>query len=131
MVCLPRMYRHRPPEIRGSSVIRKKLLLDRLAVAAHSKPRSCGMKNQRESSDSRSASRHARALIRAARQAPGGVSLSRRKSVAAALAEPRVRRNADAAASVAIARRDRRSEVVSFPPVMNRASKSAYNCNCN
>eukprot|EP01046_Picozoa_sp_COSAG06_P008440 COSAG06_NODE_427_length_15900_cov_371.736519_12_plen_97_part_00 len=49
MVCLPRMYRHRPPEIRGSSVIRKKLLLDRLAVAAHSKPRSCGMKNQRES----------------------------------------------------------------------------------
>eukprot|EP01046_Picozoa_sp_COSAG06_P017637 COSAG06_NODE_1205_length_10274_cov_36.044816_10_plen_72_part_01 len=39
-------------------MIRKKLLLDRLAVAAHSKPRSCGMKNQRESSDSRSASRH-------------------------------------------------------------------------
>ena len=82
MVCLPRMYRHRPPEIRGSSVIRKKLLLDRLAVAAHSKPRSCGMKNQRESSDSRSASRHARALIRAARQAPGGVSLSRRRQAA-------------------------------------------------
>ena len=82
MVCLPRVYRHRPPEIRGSSVIRKKLLLDRLAVAAHSKPRSCGMKNQRESSDSRSASRHARALIRAARQAPGGVSLSRRTQAA-------------------------------------------------
>eukprot|EP01046_Picozoa_sp_COSAG06_P060182 COSAG06_NODE_12714_length_1339_cov_6.137097_1_plen_70_part_10 len=34
MVCLPRMYRHRPPEIRGSRAIRKKLLLHRLAAAA-------------------------------------------------------------------------------------------------
>ena len=49
-------------------MIRKKLLLDRLAVAAHREPRSCAIKTQRESSDSRSASRHARALIRAARQ---------------------------------------------------------------
>ena len=82
MACLPRVYRHRPPEIRGSSVIRKKLLLDRLAVATRSKPRSCGMKTQREPPDSRSASRHARALIRAARQALGGVSLSRRRQAA-------------------------------------------------
>ena len=82
MVCLPRVYHHRPPEIRGRRDIGKKLLLDRLAVAAHSKPRSCGMKNQRESSDSRSASWHARALLRAARQAPGGVSLSRRTQAA-------------------------------------------------
>jgi hypothetical protein len=63
------MYRHRPPEMRGSSVIRKKLLLDRLAFAAHSEPRSCAINNQRESSDSRSASRRAWALIRAARLA--------------------------------------------------------------
>ncbi len=77
MVCLPRVYRHRPPEIRGRRDIGKKLLLDRLAVAAHREPRSCGMKTQREPSDSRSASRHARALIRAARQAPGGQHLLR------------------------------------------------------
>jgi hypothetical protein len=82
MVCLPRMYRHRPPEIRGSRAIRKKLLLHRLVVAAHREPRSCGIKTQRESPDSRPASRHARALIRAARQAPGGVSLSRRTQAA-------------------------------------------------
>jgi hypothetical protein len=82
MVCLPRVYRHRPPEIRGRRDIGKKLLLDRLAVAAHREPRSCGIKTQRESPDSRSASRHARALIRAARQAPGGVSLSRRTQAA-------------------------------------------------
>jgi hypothetical protein len=77
MVCLPRVYRHRPPEIRGRRDIGKKLLLDRLAVAAHREPRSCGIETQRESSDSRSASWHAWALLRAARQAPGGVSLNR------------------------------------------------------
>ena len=64
MVCLPRVYRHRPPEIRGRRDIGKKLLLDRLAVAAHREPRSCGIKTQRESPDSRSASWHARALSR-------------------------------------------------------------------
>eukprot|EP01046_Picozoa_sp_COSAG06_P103093 COSAG06_NODE_49254_length_326_cov_1.585903_1_plen_48_part_10 len=48
-------------------MIRKKLLFHRLTIAVHSEPRSGGIKNQRESSDSRSASRHARALIRAAR----------------------------------------------------------------
>jgi hypothetical protein len=62
------VYRHRPPEIRGRRDIGKKLLLDRLAVAAHREPRSCGMKTQREPPDSRSASRHARALIRATTQ---------------------------------------------------------------
>ena len=57
MVCLPRVYRHRPLEIRGGRDIGKKLLLHRLAIAAHREPRSCGIKTQRESPDSRSAQR--------------------------------------------------------------------------